>query len=265
MRNRYTAAILAGTLIVAAFAMTGCYRIDLKEAGDSTIERVRLGSADEVVVELQMGAGDLTVEGGAKDLMEAEFAFSDGRFEPEVDYDVRGGTGTLDIRQPSVRSFLGFDNYRNTWDIQLAEDVPMELNIDMGAGKVDLDLGDVQVTKMTMEAGAGDMALDFSGGRHLRDLRVETGAGELTIDLSGDSWEEDIEAKISAGAGDITVIVPEDIGVRIEVSKGLGEVNVRGFRTAGSDTYENDVYGETDVSIDVTVEAGVGQITLEMR
>jgi hypothetical protein len=216
-----------------------------------------------VVVDLEMGAGDLTVEGGAKDLMEATFAYSDGRHKPKVGYDVRGDVGTLSVRQPNAPSFLGFDNYRNTWDIQFAQDVPMELSVDMGAGTTDFTLGDLMLTDFTLKAGAGDIGLDLSGSRYLTDLVVETGAGALVVDLSGDVWMDDLDARITAGAGDITVIVPDGIGVRVRVDKGLGDIEAGGFVSEGSDVYVNQVYGDSDVVIDVLVEAGVGQITLK--
>ncbi len=265
MNKRITAMIAAGALVATAFMMTGCYRVDLGEVSDTKIERVSLGSAQDVLVDLDMGAGDLTIGSGAKDLMEAEFSFSSDRFEPEVDYDVRGDTGILKVRQSAGRSLFGLSDYRNVWDIQLADDVPMELNIDMGAGKTDLALGDLMLTEMTLEAGAGDVLIDFAGSRYLTELKVEAGAGEVTIDLSGDGWTEDLDVRMTAGVGDITIIVPKDTGVRFNVDTGVGDVDARGFVSQGSDVYVNEAYDKADTVMDILVEAGVGQVTLEQR
>jgi hypothetical protein len=44
---------------------------------------------------------------------------------------------------------------------------------------------------------------------------------------------------------------------------GLGKINAKGLNRAG-DSYVNDAYGDSDVTLKVDVEGGVGQINLKV-
>jgi hypothetical protein len=49
-------------------------------------QSVKLGDAKPVRVEINMGAGDLGVTGGAEKLLEADFTHNVARLKPEVEY-----------------------------------------------------------------------------------------------------------------------------------------------------------------------------------
>jgi len=50
---------------------------------------------------LEMGAGQLTINGGGKDLLDADFTYSDQYEEPRVEYSVSNGVGELKVSQDS--------------------------------------------------------------------------------------------------------------------------------------------------------------------
>jgi hypothetical protein len=52
------------------------------------------------------------------------------------------------------------------------------------------------------------------------------------------------------------------VGVIVIVDSGIGEIKTSGLTKAG-DTYINDAYGESDVTLEIDVDAGIGQINLE--
>lgn len=89
---------------------------------------VDLGGAESVQVRLEMGAGDLTVNGGAGRLAEATFRYSDPANRPVVDYSVDGAQGNLVVRQDNVLRTLNM-NERNEWRINLSEEVPLEMDV----------------------------------------------------------------------------------------------------------------------------------------
>jgi hypothetical protein len=51
--------------------------------------------------------------------------------------------------------------------------------------------------------------------------------------------------------------------VRVNAEGGLGQINAEGLQREG-DAYVNDAYGDSDVTLDVDVRGGVGQINLEV-
>ena len=201
-------------------------------------QSVELGDAESVRVEIDFGAGDLEVTGGAEKLLEADFSYNVAKLKPEVEYT----DGTLVVRQPEVKglpALRDLTDYRNEWDLRLNDEVPMDLSVDMGAGTSDLQLA----------------------GLSLTGLEVSLGAGESTVDLSGD-WARDLDVTIDAGAGDITVRVPKEVGARVEVDAGLGSIKAPGL-TQDGDVYTNAAYGVSDVTLQVNIKAGVGQINLQ--
>jgi hypothetical protein len=188
-----------------------------------------------------MGAGRLSVEGGADALLDAEFTYNLARWQPTVDYAVDGGRGELVVRQPQgvVRRFP-VGELRYEWELRLNEGVPIDLEVALGAGESMLDLA----------------------GLSLASLEVEMGAGECIVDLAG-NWQADIPVSIRGGVGELTVLLPQDMGARIEVAGGLGEVDASGLRVEG-DAYTNDAYGESPATLEVEIEGGIGQVNLEV-
>jgi len=229
-------------VLFAALLLTGCAsEVRVGELQTET-QSVELGDAESVRVEIEMGAGDLEVTGGAEKLLEADFTYNVARLKPQVDY----SDGTLvvqhpdanGLRLPDLQDLTGF---RNEWSLRLNNDVPMDLSVDMGAGISDLQLADLSLTSLDVSLGAGNSTIDLSGG-----------------------WASDLDATIDAGAGDITVRLPSEIGVRVEVEAGLGTIDAPGLKQDG-DIYTNSAYGVSDVTLHVHIEAGIGRINLEVE
>jgi hypothetical protein len=203
-------------------------------------EAVDLDNAQFVVAHLRMGAGELNLTGGADALMEADFSYNVADWKPEVNYDLSGETGELIVEQGSDEGVrLGADA-RNEWDLRFNDEVPTELRVEMGAGESDLDLDSLTLT----------------------GLDLQMGAGKTTVDLTGD-YGQDLEASIEGGVGEATVMLPSEVGVRVRAEGGLGKINAEGLQREG-DSYVNDAYGDSDVTLDVDVQGGVGAINLKV-
>jgi hypothetical protein len=221
--------------------MSGCDMSgDRVSAGETRTESktVALGAAHSVRVSLNMKAGELKVGGGATQLLDADFAYNVREWKPEVTYEVSGGVGNLDVEQPGSASSTG--NTRNDWDVHLNNKAPMEMTVNMGAGRATLTLT----------------------GLALSRLELNMGAGETTIDLTGD-WKKDLSAQIHGGVGKATIRLPRDVGVHVVARGGLGSINASDFQKQG-DAYVNDVYGKSPVTLQIEVEGGVGEIDLEL-
>ena len=198
---------------------------------------VPLGKQKSVAVDIKMGAGKLTVESGTSDLMNADFTYNVDAWKPEVRYDANGDQGHLTIQQPS-----GSHNYRGStrydWNVRLNDRVPMEMNVNMGAGKANLNLA----------------------GLNLSRFKVNMGAGEADIDLNG-RWTHDLEASVQGGVGKATLHLPRDVGVRVTVEGGLGTIHASDFSRNG-DVYTNSAYGKSRVNLNINVQGGMGEVDL---
>jgi len=99
-------------------------------------------------------------------------------------------------------------------------------------------------------------------GLGLTGLDLRMGAGETTVDLTGD-YARDFDATVEGGVGEATVLLPSDVGARVRAEGGLGQINAEGLQREG-DSYVNDAYGESDVTLEVDIQSGIGEINLEV-
>jgi hypothetical protein len=63
---------------------------------------------------------------------------------------------------------LDVTDYRYEWDLRLNDDVPMELHVDVGAGRADLKLGSLSLTRLDVAGGAGALTVDLTGAGQVR-------------------------------------------------------------------------------------------------
>ncbi|MGC1484854.1 MAG: toast rack family protein [Candidatus Acidiferrum sp.] len=194
-------------------------------------------NAKSVRVSLDMGAGDLDLSGGSSHLLEADFDYRSSAGSPQVDYSVSGTTGDLNITQQDTDKHFGATS-DNHWTVHLANDVPLEIKIDMGAGRGNLRLRDIDVGNLKLDMGAGQVDVDLTGNRK----------SDLTADIEG-------------GVGEANIRLPKNVGVIVNASGGIGTIDAHGLNHDG-DEYTNDLYGKSPVTIHLRVHGGVGTIRL---
>lgn len=229
-----------GFVLGASFiALSGCNSVIPGKTKEETI-LVEKDKAEKLDVDLQLGIGEITVKKGAKDWVEGTAQYNIDKFVPKVKYDLRGQTGKVTIEHKgSTNVRLG--KIKNIWDIELNDDIPMDLSIETGASEAELDLQGLQLEK----------------------LNIETGVGDLDVNLGGD-WKKSFEADIETGVGDTTVILPSKVGVKLTTEAGIGSSNIEGFISKGKGVYVNEAYDKADVKIEVNSEIGVGDITFKL-
>ncbi len=114
---------------------------------------------------------------------------------------------------------------------------------------------------LSVNMGSGTSDLEMSG-LSLKHLEISLGSGASVINLN-DQWRHDLDVAISSGSADITLKLPSAIGVRVEIDSGRTTVAASGLTQAGN-IYTNAAYGVSDVTLDVTMTPGSGQIGLEV-
>ena len=239
--NTHLTNVCRAILLPALITICGCNLSgDRVTTGEMRKESktVAVGSAKSVQVSLNMNAGQLKVGGGATNLLEADFNYNVPEWKPDVKYEASGSVGNLEVEQPGSGSYTS--NTRNDWDLHLSNKTPMEMTVNLGAGRAILTLS----------------------GLALSRLELNMGAGETTVDLTGD-WKKDLSAQIHGGVGRATIRLPKDVGVHVVAQGGLGAINASDFHKQG-DAYVNDQYGKSPISLRIEVEGGVGEINLEL-
>jgi N-terminal domain of toast_rack, DUF2154 len=235
-KSKKTAALLAATAALAMVSAGCTVTTDNSHSAERESRTVELKGARSVQVNVEMGAGELKIRGGAAPLMDADFRYSRAEWKPELKYEVTGERGTLVVRQHGNHS-IGSNN-KNEWELRLNEDVPMDLTVNLGAGQGILDLGNVS----------------------LHSLDVEMGVGELKLNLTGHP-RNNVDVRVNGGVGEATVRLPRRARLEVEAHGGIGEITTSGL-TKRDSLWVNEPSGETDVTMHVSVNGGIGGMHL---
>lgn len=222
------------------FGLIGCGLLNTTTINDLKTESqsVDLDSATSTRVQIEFQVGDLKIENGANSLMDASFRYNMDNLQPQVKYSKNGEQGELVISQQALERIPLGGQLINEWSIQLANDIPIDLSILTGAGNADLDLG----------------ALD------LTNLDIQTGAGVTNVNLDG-SWTHDLAVSIMGGVGELTVTLPAEMGVRVDMETALVSVSANGL-IKEENGYINKAFGTTPYTLTLTLQAGVGSVVL---
>ena len=230
---------LGVVLGTSVFVLSGCFSFLPSKMQEETI-LVEKDKAKTLEVAIDLGVGEMNLTGGAKEWVEGKADYNIKKLAPQVNYDVSGDTGEVEIKHKGSTK-LGISNIKNTWDIQLNDDIPMDLTVETGASLATLDLQGLQLEKLDIEAGVGD----------------------LTVNLGGD-WKKSFNASIETGVGQTTVIVPSKVGVKLTTEKGIGSSNIEGLISKGKGVYVNEAYDKADVVLEIKSEIGLGDITFKL-
>ncbi|MEJ2600344.1 MAG: DUF5668 domain-containing protein [Anaerolineales bacterium] len=163
---------------------------------------------------------------------------SPGGHNISQDYAVRGGQAQLNLRTTGS-DFTVFPNNTSQWiwDLGLAQGVPVELNADMGAGRVQLDLTGVDLTSLKVNMGVG--------------------SSEVTLPQSGS-----YHAEIDQAIGEMVVWVPENVGVRINPDVALVVAHYpAGFQKQGDLVFSPNYSGATD-QVDLRLNLAIGSVSV---
>jgi len=236
---RWTALAVGAILAGGCVAHTGSDGMsDSRETLRSTqiVAREKVAKAEMVQADFSMGAGKLKLSGGAKEFFEGEFAYNVPEWKPEVRFEGSGFRGRLTVQQGRGETQIG--KMKNEWEMKLANDIPLDLNIRCGAGENEVDLHELT----------------------LRSAEVHLGAGQVDMDLRIQP-KKDVDVRIEGGVGEAKVRVPRDVAVVAEASGGIGEIDVQGMRKDGN-RWISDAYGKGGPTIRLTVKGGIGSIRI---
>jgi LiaI-LiaF-like transmembrane region len=186
-----------------------------------------LAGASSASVRLRFGAGTLAVGRAASG------SLVDGVFEGGVAHRVRG-QGDVELEPDPAWRWAWFDRPLD-WRVGLTGEAPLDLRVESGAARAELDLSDLQ----------------------LRSLRLETGASETQVRLPRAAGETRVRAE--AGAAQVTFEVPANVAARIRSRVALGSTQVDSVRFPRSgDGYESADFAGAANRVEIELSGGVG-------
>jgi hypothetical protein len=153
---------------------------------------------------------------------------------------VSDGLGRLDLTQDSGSKFTIQSD--NTWNLRVNDSIPLNLKVDMGAGRGQFRFAMVDLTRLELNIGAGQALVDLSGER-----------------------AKDLEAEVQGGVGEAIIHLPKNVGVVATVHGALGSIETHGLKKDDSGNYVNEAYGKAPATIHLTVNGGIGHIKLQQE
>ena len=135
------------------------------------------------------------------------------------------------------RNFSGITNHENeNLNVVVSEEIPWSFDIDAGAVDGSLRLDAIEIEKMD----------------------IDLGAGNLEIYLSDKTREASID--IDSGASSIELNIPENVGMLIEFNGGLSSIDLAEFNfiKQSEDTYITSNYQDAKSKYNVNVDMGLG-------
>ncbi len=235
-------------------------QIQSESLGYSESIIIKKGEAKLVYANIKLIAGELEISGGSKNLMDAEFIYEDDDLKPNVEYDDNPDIGNLTVELDRVDIDL-VDEDNVEWNISLNNDVPVDLLVKLGAGEGRFNLGSLNLENFELTSGAGEYYIDLRNSS-VPKVKFTAGAGEATIDLSGEHINS-LTADFTCGFGELTVLLPENMGVKVTVTGLAGTINYPGF-VKRDNVYKNDKFGQTENYIDLKITGGMGEINLKL-
>ncbi|MEX2583801.1 MAG: toast rack family protein [Gemmatimonadota bacterium] len=237
-------------------------------------------------VNIRYGAGTLTV-GTAESpmLYQMDIRYDEEAFTPLAEYDederelrlgvesIRGNRESFTMREGSTAT------------IRLGREVPMDLDLEFGAGKAQIELGGiplrglelstgasetvvsfsepnpVDAERITIEAGAADLRVIGLGNTRASRIEFHGGVGATVLDFGG-QWQGSATASVDMGIGSVTLRLPRSHGIRLDRSSFLTSFTAPGLERRGESYYSAN-WGETSNQLTIDVSAAFGSIEID--
>lgn len=216
------------------------------------------GGETSLEVDVEYVAGEIHVGPAAGGLLyDTHLRYDASQFRPRREWSSDGRAGRLDIgfdeigRDGDLDLELDEENH-GVLELGLSPDVPTSLEMTVGAALSRLELGGIPLTRFEYRTGASDTEVAFGsvnpgrmdrlelavgaaelevrglGNARFDRLEFEGGVGDVRLDFSG-AWDGDAAATIRMGLGSLTLVVPPDLGVRIDKRGFLASLDAPDF------------------------------------
>ena len=277
-RLRGVAAAILALFPLAARAQQGPLwrNVDItRQLRDTMPQRIRV----------QYGAGRVDVRGTSDPtLYSMHLRYDESRSTPLHRHDAEQHTTSLGLESLGGRAQVS-SGESGELRLMLPRTVPIDLDMEFGGTQATLDLGEMSLQSVRLECGAADAMLLFSRPNRvrMRDLEVNVGAADFTgrllananadqirvrggfgsvdLDFNG-TWTHDVSVTTRLAVGKLTLHVPADVGLRVDVQRIAA-----GFDHAGlvkrDDAWYSTNYDAAPYKLKVRAETFVGAIDIQ--
>jgi hypothetical protein len=232
-------------------------------------------------VHIKYGAGTLVVRPADEGLLyRMHLRYDEDLFKPQADFD--GHRLRLGVNQVGHGAHFSDRNSGGEMQVGLARGVPMNIDLEFGAVRADLDLGGLSLTGFSLSTGASKSTLDISelnqasmstatfevgaadftvkhlGNLNAKHIDVSTGVGSVTLGFDG-AWPQDASVSLSMGLGSMELRFPQGLGVRLHKDSFLTSLDSQDLVKRG-DSYYSLNWDQATRKIDIELDAAFGSV-----
>jgi hypothetical protein len=274
---------ITSVVIILALATLACgFSVPLPKAptpGPDITDQITVPapSSGTTRLSIDFGAGELTLNPGAQNLVDGTATYNVPDLKPQIVTDSNG----IQIKQGNLKNITYPSNLKNIWDFKLGN-MPMDLSINAGAYTGTYELSGLSLTNLTVKDGAATVKMSFSQANpsEMALFRYETGAstvklsglananfstmifnsgaGDYTLDFSG-TLKRDATITISSGLSNIILIIPQNVNTHVTTESGLSNVNAGPGWVQNGGQYTQSGSGPT---LTFLIKTGAGNLTL---
>lgn len=219
-------------------------------------------------------------------LFSMQLRYDEERMRPVHRYDAESRSATLGVEGQNIR-WTRYRDDDNVGEMRLglSNAVPLDLELELGATRARVDAGGLWLNNLRVETGAADAVVDFSapnrtrmrhldiqlgaaafvitnlGNANVSSIRVEGGVGSVDLDFGG-ALQQDVSVDANVALGKLTLHLPADVGIRVEVQKLLASFEHSGLYKRGG-AYYSDNWDTAKVRMRVRAETVFGAIEID--
>jgi hypothetical protein len=182
-------------------------------------------------LELNVGAGEFMIDDTCSKLVEVRHDNSDVTYSMTSNID----DSTCYVHFDMDKGEFNDGKIVNSVKFKLNPKPVWDLDLNVGAAKIDFDLSPYKIRKTRIEGGASD---------------VEVKIGDKL---------DNAEVEIEAGAASITVRVPESVGCEIYSDTFLASRDFKGFSKRNGH-YETSNFNSSSKKIKIKIQAGLASV-----
>ncbi|MCP4141888.1 MAG: hypothetical protein GY755_16705 [Chloroflexi bacterium] len=224
-----------------------------------------LDDAEFAEINIDSSIGALSVDSLSNDenLIEGKI-FSVEREIIRQDYEKDGDEISYylssDWKTGAPTSFTGYEKERLSWDLALTQEIPLDLNIDLGVGESTMDLAELEIVDLDLSIGVGQAKVKLPAGEYRAD--VDGGVGQTIITLPDEGV---IKLNVSGGIGEIVINIPEGMEAKIYVDRGIAGFSAPSGYIQDENSYISPNYDDAENYIILNLDQGIGNISIREK
>ncbi len=183
------------------------------------------------------GGADISLGATSQGFAQGSITANNG--EPSIRYD--SGSARLSLALPKNVKFS--PNSPDVLDLKLTDKLPLDLDINAGAVSAKMDFSKIKLNNLKLQLGAADVNMIFG----------QTG--------------QKTKGTIKSGASSITLVVPKDVGLRINFSGALANIDFQGRSdlNKNGNTYTSANFDSAASSVDMDMSVAVSSVRVQAQ